>query len=155
MRTKRESTARFPGIKAGSFFAQNNASSRISSIKQYKPSYHNNQLSVKKKMKFTASSLLFLLAATVVASPAPIPEAEEEENPRVAQIQSKNSLNNEVAGAACGDWGYFHCILFRRSFADSCSWGWCPNNSGCCPLDWGCCSASQGGGCCPPGQSSL
>jgi hypothetical protein len=62
-------------------------------------------------MKFTASSVLFFLVASAVASPMAAPEeaGSQEENPRVAQIQTKGlSLTSDVAGMGCGDWGYVY-----------------------------------------------
>jgi hypothetical protein len=62
-------------------------------------------------MKFTASSVLFFLVASVVASPMAAPEdaGSQYGNPREPQIQNKGlSLNSDVSGQACGDWGYVY-----------------------------------------------
>jgi hypothetical protein len=59
-------------------------------------------------MKFTVSSLLLLLAATAAALPADA-DAEDANNPRVPQVNKKGLIgNSDVAGQACGDWGYVY-----------------------------------------------
>jgi hypothetical protein len=57
------------------------------------------------KIAGLVSSLLFLLVATIDASPVAAAD-NDNDNPRVPQTQQKGvDLNSDVAGAGCGDAG--------------------------------------------------